>query len=68
MQIIEKTVAELAVADLGRVVATNGYRAELRSVAIAEDPSYVEVVVGDRVDRVRTWVKPEAACRVEVPE
>jgi len=59
-------VAELAVADLGRVVSTNGYRAELRSVGIAEDPAYVEVVVGDGVDRVHTWVKPTAPCRVEV--
>ncbi len=68
MPIIEKTVAELAIADLGRLVATNGYQGELRSVGIAEDPRYVEVVVGDAFDAVRTWVKPEAPCRVEVPE
>ena len=67
MQIIEKTVADLAVADFGRVVATNGYRGELRSVGVAEDPRYVEVVVGDAFDGARTWVRPDAPCRIEVP-
>lgn len=67
MQIVEKTVADLAVADLGRVVATNGYRGQLQSVAVAEDPAYVEVIVGDGVDSARTWVKPTQSCRIEQP-
>lgn len=54
------TVAELSVKDLGGMVATNGYRGELRGVAVADDPAYVEV----KIDAVTTWVRPSQECRI----
>lgn len=67
MQIIEKTVADLTAGELRRVVTTNGYEGQLQSMAVAEDPRYVELVFGDGVDGARTWVRPDAPVKVQVP-
>jgi hypothetical protein len=57
-------VMNLSVFHLGAVITTNGYRGEFRGVAIADDPFYVEVLIDD----IKTWVKPDAPCRIEAPE
>ena len=67
MKTVEKTVAELTAGELRRVVTTNGYQGQLQSIAVAEDPRYVELVFGDGVDGARTWVRPDTLCKVEAP-
>lgn len=64
-----KTVADLSAADLGRVVAVNGFRGRLLSIAATDDPAYsvalnLAELDGDAV--ACPWVKPDMPCRVEV--
>jgi len=66
-----KTVADLSAADLGRVVAVNGFRGRLQSIAASGDTSYSVALNLAELDGDATacpWVKPDMPCRVEVTQ
>ena len=59
-------VGDLSVRHLGSIIRTNGYRATLAGLAVASDPSYIEVRMTEPggVATTVTWVRPDMPAAV----